>query len=188
MHLEVHSDINALDKEGIWYEAKIVDERGGGDERELLVHYKGWKSRWDEWLGEGSGRVRAAGGKLGPCKRLASLAKVEAGSKVGVQHERGTWYDATVVDKSGTGVDRLLLVHYHGWNSRYDEWVAVCSGKMRASGGRQPGPSKPAAAAPAAAAPAAAPAAAAPAPRTAHAPAAAPAAAPPRSAAARTLR
>ena len=35
-------------------------ERGEGDAKELHVHYSGWKAKWDEWVAEGGGRVRAA--------------------------------------------------------------------------------------------------------------------------------
>ena len=56
------STLEALDGPGTWYEASVMDERGHGDARELLVHYKGWKARYDEWLGVGSGRLRANSG------------------------------------------------------------------------------------------------------------------------------
>jgi len=65
---EKGSKLEALDVAGTWYEAKVVDERGEGAARELLVHYNGWKARYDEWVGAGSGRLRAAGGQLGPGK------------------------------------------------------------------------------------------------------------------------
>ena len=79
----VGSKVDALDVAGTWYVAKVVDERGHGDARELLVHYNGWKARYDEWVGVGSGRVRAAGsGELGPCKRLAAAAAARAATAV----------------------------------------------------------------------------------------------------------
>ena len=48
---ELGSKVDALDVAGTWYEAKVVDERGHGESRELLVHYKGWKARCAERLG-----------------------------------------------------------------------------------------------------------------------------------------
>tara|TARA_B100000795_G_scaffold186083_1_gene141370 strand:- start:1337 stop:5305 length:3969 start_codon:yes stop_codon:yes gene_type:complete len=142
----VGSKVDALDVAGTWYEAKLVDERGQGDTRELLVHYNGWKARYDEWVGVGSGRVRAAGsGKLGPCKRLAAATKMETGSRVEALDPRGTWYAAAVVDERGEGLSRELLVHYNGWNKRQDEWMGMCCGRLRASGGKL-GRSKPSAA------------------------------------------
>jgi len=52
--------LEAQDPYGTWYDASVVGERGHGDARELLVHYKGWKNRYDDWLGVGSGGLRAA--------------------------------------------------------------------------------------------------------------------------------
>ena len=69
----------------------MVDERGQGAARELLVHYNGWKARYDEWVRAGSGRLRAAGsGELGPCKRFAAAAKMETGSRVEALDPHGT--------------------------------------------------------------------------------------------------
>ena len=134
---EKGSKVDALDVAGTWYVAKVVDERGQGEAREYLVHYNGWKARYDEWVGAGSGRVRAAGsGELGPCKRLAAATKMETGSRVEALDPRGTWYAAAVVDERGTGLSRELLVHYNGWNKRQDEWMGVCSGRLRAPGGK----------------------------------------------------
>ena len=140
------SKVDALDVAGTWYVAKVVDERGQGDVRELLVHYNGWKARFDEWVGVGGGRVRAAGsGELGPCKRLAAAAtaaNLKTGSRVDALDPHGTWYPAAVLDERGAGLSRELLVHYNGWNKRLDEWMGVCSGRLRAASGKL-GPSKP---------------------------------------------
>ena len=68
----VGSKVDALDVAGTWYVAKVVDERGHGDARELLVHYNGWKARYDEWVRAGSGRLRAVDGKLEPSKSEVS--------------------------------------------------------------------------------------------------------------------
>ena len=143
------SKVDALDVAGMWYEAKVVDERGQGDTQELLVHYKGWKPRFDEWLGVGSSRLRAAGGELGPCKHFAAAAaaaaaaaEMEAGSIVDAQDPLGTWYKASVVGERGADLSRELLVHYSGWNRRLDEWLGVTSGRLRAAGGEL-GPCKP---------------------------------------------
>ena len=133
----VSSKVEALDEAGTWYEAKVVDERGQGAAREYLVHYNGWKARYDEWVGAGSGRLRAAGsGELGPCKRFAAAAKMETGSRVEARDPRGAWYAAKLEDQRGHGTARELLVHYNGWNKRLDEWIGVCSGRLRAVDGK----------------------------------------------------
>ena len=80
------SKMDALDKAGTWYESKVVDERGQGDARELLVHYSGWKARYDEWVGVGSGRLRTTGVKLGPNTSAAGCCKA-ASDDDGVEDE-----------------------------------------------------------------------------------------------------
>merc|ERR1740139_1900793 len=136
------SKVEALDVAGTWLEATLVNERGEGDARELLVHYNGWKERYDEWLGAGSGRLRAVGsGTLGQCKLVAAALKMEAGSSVHAQDPRGDWYKASVVEERGEGLSRQLLVHYERYGygmRRLDEWVGVCSGRLRAVGGKLP--------------------------------------------------
>ena len=118
------SKVEALDGPGTWYEASVVDERGHGEAREYLVHYKGWKARYDEWMGPtltltltstptptptptptltrydewmgvDSGRLRAAGsGELGPCKRVAAAATA-------AKMEGGSRAEALAQDPSG---------------------------------------------------------------------------------------
>ena len=45
------------DPRGHWYDAKIVGERGEGEEREVKVHYHGWKQSLDEWILASSDRI-----------------------------------------------------------------------------------------------------------------------------------
>ena len=55
----------------------------------------------------------------------------EIGNNVDARDSRGTWYEAAVVDERGDGASRQLHVHYNGWHKRHDEWVGVCSGRLR---------------------------------------------------------
>ena len=49
--------IQACDRYGQWYNAKVVDERGEGANRKIKVHFPGWSKRQDEWAG--GDRLRA---------------------------------------------------------------------------------------------------------------------------------
>ena len=53
------------------------------------------------------------------------------------------WCDAVVTDERGQGSSRQLRVHYSGWNKRFDEWLFVSGGRLRAppSGAPRPLPS-----------------------------------------------
>eukprot|EP00455_Lapot_gusevi_P006773 TRINITY_DN128_c0_g1_i2.p1 TRINITY_DN128_c0_g1~~TRINITY_DN128_c0_g1_i2.p1 ORF type:complete len:941 (-),score=443.20 TRINITY_DN128_c0_g1_i2:252-3074(-) len=43
---EIGDDIDCKDSMGKWYESTIRDIKDG----KVLVHFKGWQSKWDEWL------------------------------------------------------------------------------------------------------------------------------------------
>ena len=60
----------ARDRTGSWYKAKVVDVCSEGEERKLFVHFLGWKSKWDEWIKVGTGRLKLEGGA--PSMRCAS--------------------------------------------------------------------------------------------------------------------
>ena len=45
----------------MWHAGKVVDLRGQAGGREAKVHFLGWNTRWDEWVG--AGRLRATGGR-----------------------------------------------------------------------------------------------------------------------------
>ena len=123
------SKVDALDVAGTWYVAKVVDERGQGEAREYLVHYNGWKARYDEWVGAGSGRVRAAGsGELGPCKRLAAAAtaaKMESGgSEEAAQDPGGAWYQASDVQAEPAEAVGLIGSRIRVWWTGEKAWYA----------------------------------------------------------------
>jgi hypothetical protein len=40
--------IDAMDTEGNWYEAQIKDVSEDG--HKVLIHYKGFAAKWDEWI------------------------------------------------------------------------------------------------------------------------------------------
>ena len=58
--LGVGETVQACDKRGKWLPGRIIGERGDGKEREVLVHFRGYNQKWDEWLAVGSGKVDKA--------------------------------------------------------------------------------------------------------------------------------
>ena len=54
----VGSKLQALDCRNMWCDATVIDARGNGCDREIKVHYMGWKKRWDEWVLSRSVRLR----------------------------------------------------------------------------------------------------------------------------------
>ena len=77
----IGSSVEAQDKSGNWYPAKVVDERGQGAAREYLVHYIRWKSRYDEWMD--SGRLRAVDGAASRVEKQEVATSAGAGASSG---------------------------------------------------------------------------------------------------------
>lgn len=77
------SRVTALDVRELWCTATVIRSRGEGRDREFLVHYKGWKSRWDEWLLVRSGRLRACVDGVAPgaaCPHVAEAVSATSTS------------------------------------------------------------------------------------------------------------
>ena len=68
-------------------------------------------------------RVRAAAPAGGDEWRVGS--RLEALDKV------SAWCFATVLAMRGEGHSRMLKVHYMGWSSKWDQWLAVSGGRLR---------------------------------------------------------
>ncbi len=64
--------------------------------------------------------------KRDPALAPPNIAPYEIGDKVFVRN-RGRVYEAFILDSrgkgSGKGSRRQYLIHFHGWNARYDEWL-----------------------------------------------------------------
>ena len=69
-----------------------------------------------------------------PGFRLASDPSIHwrSGSKVSALDKCNVWCDAVVTDERGQGSSRQLRVHYSGWNKRFDDWLFVSGGRLRA--------------------------------------------------------
>jgi hypothetical protein len=88
---------------GSWYKAFVEAEKGNF----YRIHYAGYDSSWDEWVGKDRIRVFAP-------------KQVPAGSKVEVEWS-GKWYPARILEvKHG-----MHLVHYDGYEASWDEWVPI---------------------------------------------------------------
>ena len=73
LNLRVGDALTAMDRVGMWGDARVVAVRGGAggaassssssallpeSSREYKVHFLGWNSRYDEWISTGLGRLR----------------------------------------------------------------------------------------------------------------------------------
>jgi len=74
--------IKALDVREMWCEALVIGCRGEGRAKEVKVHYRGWKRRWDEWIPLRSGRLR-------PCSFEPPTIRVKGTGRASLEVRRG---------------------------------------------------------------------------------------------------
>ncbi|MCC6625525.1 MAG: hypothetical protein IT385_30075 [Deltaproteobacteria bacterium] len=88
-----------------WWPATILQASGG----QYLIHYDGYASSWDEWVG--ADRIRNAAGIV---NRWGDSMQVSI-------QWGGSWYPGRVMKIEGG----RYLVTYDGWSSTFDEWVGA---------------------------------------------------------------
>ena len=71
---QAESIIEALDMEGKWYKAKVLNV----SETRCRVHYNGWPSKWDEWIRKDAGRYATARGGMSDTLSTDPLALAAA--------------------------------------------------------------------------------------------------------------
>ena len=112
-------EVEALDVQDLWYPARIVQCTA----TQVLVHFDGWGSGWDEWLPHNSKRLRA--------HRGWGTARMPDDYQVGATIEAldvvGKWCASKVLHVAESGV----MVHYLQWASKWDEWIDRSTGRLR---------------------------------------------------------
>ena len=117
-----HGDrVIARDSRGNWCEGKVVDNDEDGNR--VKVHFKGWGSRWDEWISFGTGRLRP----------LPLLADYDVGDFLTARNLQESWCRAKVLGTRNyhLGGPQQLHVHFFGHAAKLDEWIDVDSGRLR---------------------------------------------------------
>jgi len=93
---------------GKWWPASVLKVDGD----KYYIHYTGYASSWDEWVGPS--RIR--GGSV--AESAAAKSGIEVGESVKVEW-KGKWWPATVKVVG----DNKWFIHYDGYESSWDEWV-----------------------------------------------------------------
>ena len=71
-------------KAGAWSAGKVVDERGEGKDRQVKVHYIGYKKRWDEWITTAQKLKKV---RSGPESLMEKARQIHGGTQGAVVHE-----------------------------------------------------------------------------------------------------
>jgi hypothetical protein len=106
---EVSKTVEVWDSEDEdWYQGTIEKIQ----EDQFFIHYLGYGSSYDEWVGEDDIRTRDL--------RAADDNGYAVGQKVKCwDDEQEAWYSATIQQIQ----NQQYFVHYAGYDSSYDEWV-----------------------------------------------------------------
>ncbi|MCE9583965.1 MAG: caspase family protein [Planctomycetes bacterium] len=111
---QVGEFLEACDRDGKWYVAQILAIK----DDQFRVHYSGWDSKWDEWVGAA---------KLRPIAR----PKLKVGERYEVEWQKDQWFLATVTKAEE---DWFYFVHYEGEEGDDDEWVTASKTRTPAAG------------------------------------------------------
>ena len=110
--------VEAKDRCGIWYRAKIVAVRGEGDGREVKAHFLGWAKRFDEWFAADSASLRPAGsGDIIQDERIGDYERWDG------HVDEDTWEVSKVLKKRCRQNETEYLVMWAGWDASHNSWV-----------------------------------------------------------------
>eukprot|EP00475_Leptophrys_vorax_P027492 TRINITY_DN3919_c0_g1_i1.p1 TRINITY_DN3919_c0_g1~~TRINITY_DN3919_c0_g1_i1.p1 ORF type:complete len:584 (-),score=150.86 TRINITY_DN3919_c0_g1_i1:1537-3288(-) len=120
--------IDVCDFKKKWYEAYVVDV--DTEHNRILVHYHGWKSKFDEWLKveEDKHRIAPLNTQSGTYARFANVGDLQPGMMIDCKDHTGRFYEAQVAEiKNFNGVTILARITYVGFGSQYDIWLPLDS-------------------------------------------------------------
>uniref|UniRef100_A0A6A7GCS2 ubiquitinyl hydrolase 1 n=1 Tax=Hirondellea gigas TaxID=1518452 RepID=A0A6A7GCS2_9CRUS len=107
-----------------WCEAQVIDLT----ETKILVHYKGWKSKFDEWIKIADVERIAVLNSYTDRPRKYGTLSMKVGERCDVLDSQDKWCIASIIDVNT--VREQCKVHYPGWSDRYDEWIDSDSYRM----------------------------------------------------------
>ena len=118
----LHRWLDCQDEYNKWYEAQII-AISPNNNKNIKVHYKGWKSKFDTWidLNTEPERARLLHTFTDKPIKLGELNNYDIGTKCDCLDSTDKWYQAQIMEINQNG--KLVRVHYIGWDEKYDEWI-----------------------------------------------------------------
>jgi len=95
----------------------------------VLIHYNGWKVKWDEWIPKDSDRLSRK-------KGTASWRNFKVGDVIDCEDAVGKFYESTV---RAVKPDEVFI-HFNGWADRWDVWIAKDSKRLARKNSHTTGP------------------------------------------------
>lgn len=97
------------------YPATVLSAKGGN---KCFIHYDGYGSNWDEWVGPGRIQITSSLSGAAPGSVLVGGPGFQVGNPVQVLWG-GKWWPAHVLQMRGNE----LYIHYNGYGNKWNEWV-----------------------------------------------------------------
>lgn len=119
--IQINQWFDIQDTNGRWYEAQVRTVEGD----RFLIHYKGWKPRFDEWFDI---NVSAHTNRIAPLNVMTKpgappdpqvVANLNVGQIFDCCDTQGKWFQVKILEVGRT----QCLVHYLDWGTKYDEWL-----------------------------------------------------------------
>ncbi|KAG6612149.1 putative ubiquitin-specific protease [Phytophthora cinnamomi] len=114
--LKVGQMVDALDTDSKWYEATIMAITEG----QAKVHYRGWSTKWDEWLARKSPRLMPLHSKVRDWRRFRVNDEVQVGEERPGK-KRMLWRDARVLATAKSLMVQLKIDDNVRWMDAQDE-------------------------------------------------------------------
>jgi hypothetical protein len=134
----VHQWLDVVDTQNTWLEAQVVSI--DADSARIFVHYKGYHSKYDEWLDVSSERTRDMISRISTLHshtlRPNSIPNPRAfqqlGDAVDLKDSVNTWLTGKVIGFDP--VHQQVQVSYDGWPPKFNEWLDIDSYRIQPLG------------------------------------------------------
>lgn len=101
---------------GKWWSAQVLAVNAKGNK--CKIHYKGYGSKWDEWVGPN--RIRISGKSASGSSPATVAGVYTAGQNVKILWGN-KWWNGKILKKKG----KKYYISYDGYSSRWNEWVTT---------------------------------------------------------------
>lgn len=120
--LKLGDPVQAKDRGGFWYNAKIIAKRSSGARTSVTVRFVHFSKSHDESFTAKQQKLRE---RLPKKETDAENDAIEWAGKgdMNSRNDDGTWQVERVLRTKGKGKNLRYLVRWAGWDAEYDSWL-----------------------------------------------------------------